>query len=178
MKYLILSALIFGSNLFKENRIYYNPGAKSQSQISYLENTKLTWKDFKKRPQKNKEAALSCTGIVLNTFFNNGHYDIEVNCTFDKNMSYFVSGQNTAYVLNHEQGHFDITFYFSKLLINRLKNEKNLDENKISYIYDKILIEWDAFQQEYDKQTDHSLIVQKQSEWDLLIQEKLLTIKN
>lgn len=146
--------------------------------ITYNGNYKpnLTWADFKVVKTLNDASAETTTEISYSYEETNGKVSIDVYCTMDKKQSFVVEGKQTPYLLNHEQRHFDISYYYAKLLHKRFNEAKSLTESKAKYTYNKTIIEWSGEQDLYDKETDHSINVKNQGLWDKKI-DKLLNIK-
>jgi FtsZ-binding cell division protein ZapB len=90
-----------------------------------------------------------------------------------------ISAQN-EYILNHEQRHFDIAFYwYTKFLqeIKKLKADNNTIE-LVARLYKEHSNYTKQMQTMYDDETDHSRVQQKQAEWDTKIDALLAEIKN
>ena len=149
-----------GSNL-----IYYKPGQM------------LSWDDFKGRPVAASEAAaLSNAGFGLKLAFhksgNVAQLMISVNCNFSKKDSWVKSGNKNSYILNHEQKHFDIAYYHTLMFIKKLQQATLTNANYASVIekiYNECAQAMGRMQNEYDAETSHSRIEEKQSEWNLKI---------
>ena len=100
------------------------PGNASDT-IAYDLKRKLTWDDFKGRPDENSFAAAitqSGFGYRMSVQNVNGRIkmDITVFCYFNKANSWVKKGENTNYALLHEQHHFDITYINTCLFIQKL----------------------------------------------------------
>lgn len=99
----------------------------------------------------------------------------------------FIKGTNyQKKILKHEQGHFDIAEKFARKLANRLRKEfknrkyschgvglkKQKDDadkraRKVSKkIWNKLRLEWKAYEKKYDKETNHGLIQSAQKRYD------------
>lgn len=83
----------------------------------------------------------------------------------------------TDELLNHEQGHFDINEIFARYCIKELKEVKvkNMDKfgKVVEKTFDRIGREMSKFQDEYDRETDHSKVRDKQIEWNKKIARML-----
>ena len=142
----------------------------SQNETDFIKwnaDRKLVWNDFEAVPMKNTDAAaLTAThlGFSYNVINNKTYFTIE--CKFDKKKSWGLS--KTQWILDHEQGHFDIAEIFTRKLF---KSVAAYQFNKISFqsdldsLYKKIIREKELFQQLYDADTDHSRNKLKQEEW-------------
>ena len=82
----------------------------------------------------------------------------------------------TDYILSHEQGHFDIAEIFARKL-NKKMSEYNFNkktyQQEVNKIYQDILDEKEAMQNDYDRQTNHSINKEKQAEWLKKIEKML-----
>lgn len=129
--------------------------------------TKLTWSDYKAKPDPESDAAASTTtylGISYNISGNNFSYKIE--SKFSKTRSWGL--HKTPYILGHEQGHFDLAEVFARKLHMKMmeyKFNRKTYEKDLRKIYQDILDEKEKMQNEYDEETNHSINRNKQAEW-------------
>jgi hypothetical protein len=81
-------------------------------------------------------------------------------------------------ILAHEQLHFDITAYFTCILADRLKKAdfSNNAETVFQEIVNNCETERNAMQSQYDKETKHGMIAQKQAEWIKKMQGLMATV--
>lgn len=153
--------------------------------IYYDINRKLTWDDFKGKPDMNhKGSAVTSSGFAYSW---NGQDDgetlylnISVYTFFTKNNSWKKSMVNSDYHLLHEQRHFDITKLGADNFVKELKNTSYTIKNYqqlISQIFDRVYDENLALQHEYDLETKHSLDKQKQELWNERIPKALKDIE-
>ena len=171
--------LIFIQILFSLLFCPTNSASTDSDQFAWSAAYKLTWDDFKGKPNKtNPAAALTFTDIHINASYSNGKIDVVVKNFFDKNLSW-TKNKTSASLLKHEQTHFDITEIYTRIIRKKLSaiaSEKTLQNGSFNKESSKLLKEWHEFQQKYDKETDHGLIVSKQKEWEdkvaLLLKEE------
>jgi Bacterial protein of unknown function (DUF922) len=153
---------------------------KNEELIRWNENQKLTWADYKGKVRTGSDAAASTAtylGIEYN-FTRNG-FDYKITCSFSKTKSWGL--HKTDYILAHEQGHFDIAEIFARRLNKEMGEyvfDKNTFKDDLKNIYMKLTAEKDAFQNQYDKETNHSINKEKQTEWLRKIEEELKTLKS
>jgi hypothetical protein len=180
--------LLFGANLscFAQATVKINwqrntPSAKSDT-IYYSGNRKLTWADFKGKPdpQSNATAITSSGfGYLASMESVNGKTDIDIKvyCYFSKPKSWVRT--ESAYALNHEQHHFDVTYIVTNLFIEKLKaakfTRKNYD-NLIEKIYNESCRQLEQMQNNYDGQTSNGRLKNIQSEWNDKIEKQLGTL--
>jgi hypothetical protein len=131
---------------------------------------KLSWNDFKVRERADNTAAESATSIGYRY---DGVSKVQVYCTFNTQESFVTKKGMTPHILRHEQGHFDITYLFAQKLIERLSKEQSLNGELIDAVYDQIILEKEAMQNLYDKETDYSKNKEAQAAWGSKI-DKLL----
>src|SRR5688572_26297180 len=127
----------------------------------------LTWEDFLCEPKRNTDAvALTSTALGISYNVSNHQLHYEITCSFSKVKSWGIL--KTPYILAHEQGHFDITEIYSRILHRELqayKFSRRTFRQDVNQIYDRVVKEKEAFQLMYDGQTDHSRNKKVQQEW-------------
>jgi hypothetical protein len=135
--------------------------------LKWNKTRKLTWEDYKAAPDTTEGFAASTT-TYLNvdyTFTQNG-FSFKIHSGFSKTRSWGLN--KTAHVLKHEQGHFDIAEIFARKLFRQMTeyryNNRTYKEDLTS-IYDNIVAEKAKMQDDYDRETNHSLNRYKQNEW-------------
>jgi hypothetical protein len=148
--------------------------------IDWKDHKQLTWADYKGKPDPNSDAAASTTtylGIEYN--ISPKGFKFKIQCRFSRNRSWGLA--KTDYILKHEQGHFDIAEIFARKL-NKEMSEYEFDDKTfkkdLRNIYEKITKEKEDFQNQYDKETDHSRRAVRQAEWLVKINEMLDDLKD
>lgn len=168
-------------NVFTENRIN-NP----KSDTIYFDfNRKLMWSDFQGSvPTAAPWGAMTASGFSFNSsmnqYENNLNISVGVYTFFTKHDSWKKPEINSAYHLEHEQHHFDITRLYAQKLVDEIKEAKFTKSNyrKLLYsIFDKVYAESLAFQHEYDSQTKNSMDVERQKEWNKKISTEILKLE-
>lgn len=135
--------------------------------IPWSETRKLSWDDFKARPDAaSTNAAMTNSIINIEFNFDDTSLDYSISCRFDKNRSWVKV--RTVPVLQHEQGHFDIAEIFARKLAKEMKayrfNAATV-QNDVNNIYDRIMAVYQKHQQQYDQESDFSRNKDKQAEW-------------
>ena len=143
----------------------------------------LTWNDFKGEPDRG-------SSYDANTFWNIT-YNIRgisfrgdtakidrfsVILTLDENLSWSKPEKQTAILLKHEQGHFDIGLICQREIIDQLNNTvflKTTFKDKIPSIFSSTLEKYHLLQEKYDAETDHSKNQAAQDTWNNFIAGKL-----
>ncbi|HBF88716.1 MAG TPA: hypothetical protein DDX39_08755 [Bacteroidales bacterium] len=156
--------------------------AQDKNEIAWTDSLKLTWNDFKGHSQKNNpSAAISHCSINFDISVQNDTAIIHVFNTFNKQKSWVKKNSDNDYILNHEQKHFDISEIFARMLRKQLLEEEfsyaNIQKN-LNKIVETNYHEAEKYQNKYDNETKHSLVVEKQEEWNLLIANQLKEFNN
>jgi hypothetical protein len=159
LKYYFLPFFIIPIVAFAQN--------SDEELLNWSATSKLTWNDYKASPDTESDAAASTTtylGIEYN--INSNGFSYKIQSRFSKTRSWGL--HKTAYILSHEQGHFDIAEIFARKL-NKLMSEykfnKKTCQQDLNKIYNNILTEKEEMQNDYDKETNHSIKKEKQTEW-------------
>lgn len=167
-------------------KIYFvkKVNAPESDTIYYWKEQKLTWNDFQGTPPANHfGGAITASGIQyasqMHQDKNGINIDIYVKCYFSKSHSWKKPEIKAAYHLEHEQRHFDITYLAAIKLVNDLGKAEFTVQNwskQLNQIYNDNIKLLDETQRRYDKETNHSVLKEKQLEWNNLISEKLAMI--
>ena len=136
--------------------------------IEWSASRKLTWNDFKGSPDpSSNNAALTNSTITVEFGYNNKGLTHSIKCRFNKLLSW--GRIRNDYILNHEQGHFDIAEAHARLLHKNLVeykfNSKTVSED-INRIHKDAMKQHVTMQKEYDYSTNHSLDTALQNVWD------------
>lgn len=142
--------------------------------IYYSLSRKLTWDDFKGRPETgNAAVAITNSGFGFNmgarTKGNSMQLNVTVNCSFNKAHSWVKKGYDNDYVLNHEQHHFDISWYCATVFYNKLKAAKITATNYSKVItdaYTESTALLTQLQDLYDSETQNGILRDKQEIWN------------
>lgn len=135
--------------------------------LDWSSSRRLTWADYKAKPNPDSDAAASTTsylGISYNIKSDGFSYTIE--SKFSMTRSWGL--HKTAYILSHEQGHFDIAEVFARKLHQKMSAytfDRKTYQKDLKKIYQDILDEKEEMQNEYDRETNHSINKEKQAGW-------------
>lgn len=168
---LILSFLLFSNIIF----------CQQNQDIIVWKADILEWKHFQNLTQdKNISHAKSNINISSRWKVVNLKLSAIILTEFSKSKSW-LKGKETKDLLKHEQGHFDIIEYYSRLFRKelatcRFESLKNLKDD-MSALNKKYVVLSKEMQELYDIETNHSLIKEQQNIWDLKI-DKLLQETN
>lgn len=145
-----------------------HPGLTGNEQmVDWNASRPLTWNDYKAPPDPNSDAAASTTTIIgVEYAISPSRFSYKVNCRFSKDHSWGL--HKTEYILRHEQGHFDIAEFFARMLHRELGayefNSRTYDRD-LKIIYDQVMREKENMQNQYDRETNHSINRDNQEEW-------------
>lgn len=135
--------------------------------IKWSDTRRLSWDDYKASPNPNSDAVASTTTVLAVDYkFNNNQFGFAIQSRFSKTRSWGL--HKTNYILSHEQGHFDIAEVFARKLnknLSEYKFNKKTYQKDLKKIYEEITEEKEDTQNEYDKETKHSINKEKQAEW-------------
>jgi pullulanase/glycogen debranching enzyme len=152
------------------------PGLAQNAQfIEWSPVKRLTWDDYLAKPSSSTDAAaITSTALGIEYHLKNNALTYTITCRFSKNNSW--GRHKTEYILQHEQGHFDITELFARKLAKELREYK-FDPHKyqddVGKIYKKLMYEKEEYQNKYDKETDFSRNKEQQAEWLEKIRDEL-----
>ncbi|GGW73987.1 hypothetical protein GCM10008085_27710 [Winogradskyella epiphytica] len=148
---------------------------------SWSEGQKLSWSDFKGNPDPTSDAvALTASGITFGYSLKTSgkrivDYRTTVEAHFYPNKSWYVKSRGNHHVLRHEQLHFDITELYARQFrqqLTKLVVNQNLKEQMRS-LHDSVNKALNETQIRYDKQTNHSMNIEKQKAWELFVAKEL-----
>jgi hypothetical protein len=139
----------------------------------------LTWNDFRGPvPEKTTFAALTATQLIYEYEFDEqGKYTYTVTAYFDPASSY-VRLRSEAY-LRHEQTHFRIAFLMAQECMRELKPLQGTGEagkEKADVIYARYVNAYNALNEQFDRETDHSVNVVAEKSWEASIAQQLNAI--
>jgi hypothetical protein len=144
--------------------------------IPWNASRRLTWSDFKSTPDNNSgNAALTSSKIAFKYSYDSDKgFTYTIGCYFEKNNSW--GKVKTDYILSHEQGHFDIAEIFARKLNKQLKVytfNAATAQKEVPAMYQKIMDDLSALQNQYDSETDFSRNKKAQAEWSARIDREL-----
>ena len=135
--------------------------------IPWNASRKLTWDDYKGEPDPQADAAASTTTLLTVSYkFSRNNFSFAIRSGFDPTRSWGT--HRTAYILSHEQGHFDIAEVYARKLFQKLseyKYDPRSYQKELKKIYEEVIKEKEKMQNEYDEQTRHSILRVRQEEW-------------
>jgi len=168
------STILFSQKLSTVVNYVTEDGTANGNIIVYRPGQMLNWDDFKGTPvEASPAAAMTNAGLAIKLAFhhvgNTSELELAVNCNFSKKDSWVKNGNKNSYILNHEQKHFDIAYINTLLFMHALRNASLTTSNyaeEIQRIYRESVMAMSKMQNQYDAETNHSRITEKQAEWD------------
>lgn len=148
--------------------------------ILWKDSIQLTWKDFKGQPVNNAaEAAMTASSMEFSYNTKNTQIFWQVNVKFFPLLSWSNKSKESAYILLHEQLHFNITELYARMLRKQLTENvfSTKDLAKLKAINKSILQQWQNEQDRYDRETNHSMNEVQQAAWNKSIQMRLDALK-
>ena len=156
-------------------------GMPASDVVYYSSGKNLLWPDFKGAPNTGGNvAAITMSGFGYKASIknngNNGQLNIGVYCYFNKEKSWVKPDKKTAYILNHEQHHFDISFIAATIFTAKLKNTVITASNctaQLQRIYKECCDLMNKMQDDYDGQTKNGQVKDVQQQWNGYLDKKL-----
>ena len=150
--------------------------------IFWSDSYKLKWKDFQKKERGDLNFwAYSSVQLLFNYKLNNKNKlkEFEVASVFIKSKSWF--SDTSSYILQHEQGHFDIGEIHARMLKKYLQitqsQNSTLNHHVLNLLFKEYTDELTEMQNLYDLETEHSNNYDEQEKWNLKIKALLLELQ-
>ena len=155
-----------------------------EKKMKWDETKPLIWKDFKGTPERAKDyVATTNSGISIafssQTKSGVTTYELEVGSYFYPERSWYRPGNVSAYILKHEQTHFDISEIFARKLRKSLAELDQSDpafKEKVQQIYSANEYDRVLFQSTFDVETDHSNYPDLEREWEQKVADLLTAL--
>jgi Bacterial protein of unknown function (DUF922) len=140
----------------------------------------LSWSDFRGPvPEKTTFAAVTATQLLYEFESDeHGKYGYAVTAYFDPASSY-VRLKSDAY-LRHEQTHFAIAFLMAQecmLDLRPLQGSDSTRQKEVDAIYDRAVDKYNALNEQFDRETNHSVNVTAEKTWEHRIASQLAQLK-
>lgn len=149
--------------------------------IEWSEGRRLKWSDFKGSPKKlSPNEALTDSGMSIELKCDGTTSKAVVKCYFNPQKSWTKS-KESAYLLKHEQLHFDITELFVRKLraqLAKFGNDCEALSKHIEEYYQRNYKEFVAYQDLYDRESEHSLNKEKQAYWEQKVARELAELSS
>ncbi|MGZ3865316.1 MAG: DUF922 domain-containing protein [Bacteroidia bacterium] len=137
--------------------------------IIWNKNRKLTWTDYKGKPQKRFAAASTVYSLGRKVLMQDNKPCARIQAYFYCNDSWKKEEWISESVLRHEQKHFDIVELFCRKIRKQITEMtfKNFTdaEVKVDSLYEIANKEMDLYQDKYDDETNGSMDAEGQKRW-------------
>lgn len=149
--------------------------------VSWDEKVKLTWKDFKGKPNLNSDAvAVTASGITFSYSIKKTKskvlgFKTRIKADFYPEHSWCKKGEVDNHVLSHEQLHFDITELHARLFKEKvavLKPSNNIAE-QLQKCHKEIDLALEKMQNKYDNESNYSINKEGQALWKDYVAKEL-----
>lgn len=152
---------------------------QAEQKILWSESRKLTWEDFQgKVNQSSSYKANTETEVAVQIKAKGEEATVTLECFFIKGASWTKTHDN-AYLLEHEQTHFNITEIgarkFRKMLSGKSFPVKNFQQ-ELKKMHSEVGRDSKTMQAEYDKETEHSVNEAAQKKWNKKIENELKSL--
>jgi hypothetical protein len=156
----------------------------NEETMTWNETRKLTWADFKANPNLLSDAAaLTASGITFGYSVKTSgkriiDFTTSVEAHFYPNKSWYLKDKSDAYILKHEQLHFDITELYARKFrqqLTRLVVNQNL-KDQLNRLHKTINEALNETQKRYDAQSNHSINSEMQQQWQSFIATELAAL--
>jgi Bacterial protein of unknown function (DUF922) len=141
---------------------------------------RLSWNDFRGPvPEKTTFAALTATQLLFEFESDEqGRYSYTVTAYFDPASSYVRARSDAS--LRHEQTHFAIAFLMAQKCMAELiplQGKGESSEKTAEVIYNRNVEKYNALNEQFDQETDHSVNVTAEKTWEHRIASQLAQLK-
>lgn len=142
--------------------------------MRYNRNRPLKIEDFRGRPDKRSQGVAATRSGIEMSYSGTEYPDrIEVTVTmyayFEPGKSWMKAEGQNARVLNHEQGHLDLTAIYLCKMKTRIEQQTYNPltwGNAIKALYHKVTVELGRAQEAYDRETQHGTLPDVQKVYD------------
>ena len=147
--------------------------------IAWQETSKLSWTDFKAKPNTSSHyKAFTESEIKTDVAAENNEAHVGIKTFFHKDHSWVKD--KTEALLAHEQLHFDITELWARKFRQKLQGKTytfKTFQKELNAVSSEIYKESKEMQLAYDKETQHSEIVDVQKKWEQKIKTDIENLK-
>lgn len=150
----------------------------STGRIGWQEQRPLQWSDYQGTPdyEDGFRDAVTASALKFTTRCKkDGTFETLVSAEFVKDQSWVKEVAQTDYHLGHERLHFDITELYARKFRQFVKDQNFTCEDRDlvqKYVY-QYLEDCMNLQNQYDKETRHSMHHANQAKWEAMIDAQL-----
>lgn len=147
--------------------------------IEWNEFYEIQWSDFKGKPTSESIGdAGTAVQIKAQPYLVRKEINYNVSAFFNRNKSWYRDRSDA--LLNHERLHFDIAELYARKIRQRIEelNRKNVSDLKIyNAAIEDLLEESNRVDQQYDIETLHGAITNRQKVWEQRVSEELKSLE-
>ena len=157
------------------------PVSSDDEVISWRDNIKLSWNQFKAATRSDvSAAAVTASGItfefsVKETDHHIVSFNTRVYAHFYPSKSWYNTDKSDDHILAHEQLHFDITELYARKFRKQIAQIQTSNKLKSDFrnLHQKINEELELTQNRYDQESDNSINQEFQSKWNQYVSQEL-----
>lgn len=155
---------------------------KDEPVLSWDASYKLSWLDFKAKPNMNDGAvAITASGITFGFSITQTDknevvsFTTDVHAHFYPEASWYKIERADNHILGHEQLHFDITELYARKFRYQISqlDISNSIRKQLKKTHNTINTELSQMQTKYDNETDYSRNFESQAKWDVFVNAEL-----
>jgi len=180
---LLLAALLHFvsfSQEIKELEVVLNPSLIDNGEMPYSDKP-ITWNEFRGAPDNScGYIAMTYSGIKIKYSYKTRRGVASARVEFcpymDLSRSWFKKAHCGDSTLEHEQRHFDITAIVTRQFTDALKKHNFVlatFPEELKKLHQEYLQKLALMQQQYDGETSHGTISEKQASWDKKIADEV-----
>jgi FtsZ-binding cell division protein ZapB len=161
--------------------VLFYTAQSTKAQIKWSADRPLVWDDFKGPIDQSSEHTASTYGQYKYSYMCHRTGDkyavkVKLDSWFDESISWKKPDKLSDALLKHEQIHFDIHELYARKMEKAFNDYKYTSDyqNELKDIFQKYLEEERSMQAQYDSETNHSKIKDKQLEWEERVYNLLL----
>jgi len=165
----ILSLLVLLGMLEKDFLI-------NRETVYWKSDNSLTWDNFRGYPNYLSKYSAAITSDFDYTFIGDSLDTIKIEAFSQPHHSWVKgSTKDSEYVLRHENYHFNVSELIARKFRKEILelNQASFNKKTVKTIYRKYRNELLSVQNKYDTDTDHGLLIEKQKDWEYLVDSLL-----
>lgn len=146
------------------------------TKLYWDEKNDLDWSHFQPVRKHGSDAAMSSIAMESRSVTNKSGVFIRIRASFDPIKSWVKNDCQTAYILNHEQMHYNIVELYARKLRKAVAEKKFSRTNfsaEYNRLFDKYADEHEIYQDRYDEETEHSILRNEQAEWNAKVLDEM-----
>lgn len=149
----------------------------AKKDIVWKKNITLSWDDFRGNPRIFTKYGAAIYSLFEYKIYGELSIDSIVVTTFMETKNSWKQKDivHDDYALRHELYHFNISEIVARRFRKKISDIKHQNPTKktIEDLYSEFISELREIQKQYDDDTDHSLIIEKQKDWDYIVDSLL-----